>query len=142
MQTINEIKNDTLSLFYKGKRVTINLTQELSINENVINGQLKNSPSNYAFLCLLRDRAIYKRDKLEKKQQQAYSNAWVYYKESGNINNDLADHKATIHSKYVSITERLDKINYRVNILTSACKAYESREKIMQTVSANLRKQQ
>lgn len=142
MDSINALKNDKLVIYYKGKKVTLNLTQELTINENLINTQLKASPSNYIFLCLIRDRYIYKRDKLAKERDDAFSTSWVFYKESGNINNDLADRKASIHPKYQSLCERFDKLNYKVNMLISICKAYESRERIMQTLSANIRKQQ
>lgn len=46
---ISEIRDDVISVKYKGKLVTINITKELSIDENIINSQLKNIPSSYAF---------------------------------------------------------------------------------------------
>ena len=141
MDNINAVKNDELVLFYKGKKITINISMELAIDENVINTQLKRSPSNYAFLCLMRDKYIYKRDKLAKVKEDTFATSWIFYKESGNINNDLADKKATIHPKYQSLCERYDKLNYKANMLISICRAYESRERIMQTLSANIRKQ-
>jgi len=141
MENINAIKNDELVIFYKGKKVTINITSELSIDENMINTQLKRSPSNYAFLCLIRDRYIFKRDKLNREKEKAFANSWIFFKESGNINNDQAEKKASIHPKYQSLCERFDKLNYKANVLISICRAYESRERIMQTLSANIRKQ-
>lgn len=65
---ISEIRDDIISVKYKGKIVTINITKELSIDENIINSQLKNIPSSYAFLCLLRDNLIKKRDALEREK--------------------------------------------------------------------------
>lgn len=65
---ISEIRDDVISVKYKGKLVTINITKELSIDENIINSQLKNIPSSYAFLCLLRDNLIKKRDTLEREK--------------------------------------------------------------------------
>ena len=59
---INLIKDDILSVVYKGKKIDINITKELSIDENLIDSQLKNQPSNYALLSLLRDDYIKKRD--------------------------------------------------------------------------------
>lgn len=140
--SIHEITNDSLKLSYQGRKYEIQITTELQINENIINTQLQRSPSNYAFLCLVRDEAIHRREKLDKEKDIAYSNAWVNYKESGNISNDLAGHKATIHPKYISICERFEMANHKANVLISICKAYENRERILQTVSANLRKQQ
>lgn len=139
---ISEIIDDIISVKYKGKIVTINITKELSIDENIINSQLKNIPSSYAFLCLLRDNLIKKRDTLEREKNIAYSKAWLFYKESDNrLNNDTANHKAMVNPKYLSIEERYLKAVHKANKLISICRAYESRERIIQTLSANIRKQ-
>lgn len=139
---ISEIRDDIISVKYKGKLVTINITKELSIDENIINSQLKNIPSSYAFLCLLRDNLIKKRDTLEREKNIAYSKAWLFYKESDNrLNNDTANHKAMVNPKYLSIEERYLKAVHKANKLISICRAYESRERILQTLSANIRKQ-
>lgn len=139
---ISEIRDDVISVKYKGKLVTINITKELSIDENIINSQLKNIPSSYAFLCLLRDNLIKKRDTLEREKNSAYSKAWLFYKESDNrLNNDTANHKAMVNPKYLSIEERYLKAVHKANKLISICRAYESRERIIQTLSANIRKQ-
>lgn len=139
---ISEIRDDVISVKYKGKLVTINITKELSIDENIINSQLKNIPSSYAFLCLLRDNLIKKRDTLEREKNIAYSKAWLFYKESDNrLNNDTANHKAMVNPKYLSIEERYLKAVHKANKLISICRAYESRERIVQTLSANIRKQ-
>lgn len=139
---ISEIRDDIISVKYKGKIVTINITKELSIDENIINSQLKNIPSSYAFLCLLRDNLIKKRDTLEREKNIAYSKAWLFYKESDNrLNNDTANHKAMVNPKYLSIEERYLKAVHKANKLISICRAYESMERIIQTLSANIRKQ-
>lgn len=139
---ISEIRDDIISVKYEGKLVTINITKELSIDENIINSQLKNIPSSYAFLCLLRDNLIKKRDTLEREKNIAYSKAWLFYKESDNrLNNDTANHKAMVNPKYLSIEERYLKAVHKANKLISICRAYESRERIIQTLSANIRKQ-
>ena len=139
---ISEIRDDIISVKYNGKIVTINITKELSIDENIINSQLKNIPSSYAFLCLLRDNLIKTRDTLEREKNIAYSKAWLFYKESDNrLNNDTANHKAMVNPKYLSIEERYLKAVHKANKLISICRAYESRERIIQTLSANIRKQ-
>ena len=140
---ISEIKDDIISFKYKGKLVTINISRELEINENIINSQLKNIPSNYAFLCLLRDKIIKRRDKLEKEKDYAYSKAWLYYKESDNrLNNDTVSHKALTSKIYIKANDKHLKALDKANRFISICKAYESRERIIQTLSANIRKQQ
>ena len=142
-KTINSIKDDILKVRYKGKVIAINVTKELSIDDYILNKQLKDIPSNYAFLCLIRDRYIMIRDKLEREKNIAYSNAWLYYKDSDNkLNNDAAANKALVNPKYLSIEKRYLKSVAKANKLISICRAYESRERIIQTLSANLRKQQ
>ena len=93
---LSQIKKNTLKILFQGKTYEIDLDQELMIDENLVNQSLRKSPSNYALLVMVRDRLIYKRDKLEKAKDQAYSKAWLYYKESGNINNMLQHIKLKI----------------------------------------------
>ena len=142
MATIKEVKDDSIKINYKGKLITINITEELSINEKVINSQLKEFPSSYAFLCMIRDKAIKKRDSLEREKNAAYSKAWLFYKEADSrMNNDTVSHKASINPKYLSIEKRYGKALDRANRLISICRAYESRERILQTLSANIRRE-
>lgn len=140
---IKEVSDDHILVKYKGKEVSIDITKELQIDENTLNSQLREIPSNYAFLCLLRDEAIRKRDKLERERDFAFSKAWVYFKETDSrMSNDLATHKATSSSKFQSMDKKFLKAQDKANRLISICKAYESRERILQTISANTRKQQ
>lgn len=143
MASIQSIKDDSIELVYKGEKVVIDITKELSIDENVLNTQLKNHPSNYAFLCLLRDQYLKKREIWESKKDLAYSEAWVYYKESDTrLNNDMVNNKALSNKKYRSFLKKYQRVSDIYNRLSSICRAYESRERILQTLAANLRKQQ
>lgn len=139
---INEIKADVLEIKYQGKKVKVDLTKELSINESVINSQLKDFPSNYAFLCLLRDKAIKKRDSLEKEKDRKFSELWIFYKGSDSkMTNDTATHRAIGSKKYQDAENEFLKASYEAARFISICRAYESRERILQTLSANLRKE-
>lgn len=139
---IAQIKADEIEVNYNGKKVVINLTEELSINENIINSQLKEMPSNYLFLSLLRDKAVKVRNSVQAEADEAYAKAWLFYKESDSrLNNDTVTKKAETNPKYLSILKRLRVAEDKANKLISACKAYESRERILQTISANTRKQ-
>lgn len=131
-----------ITVKYKGKEYNIDLSRELSIEQSIINSQLKDQPSNYAFLCLVRDEYINKRNQLERDKDLAYSEAWVYYKESNDrYNNDMVSNKAIANKKYQSLLDKYIKMSYKADQLISICKAYETRERIIQTISANLRKQ-
>lgn len=141
-ESIKTIKSDILKVRYQGKIIRINITKELSINESIINSQLKDSPSSYAFLCMLKNQYIKERDKLDREKEIAYSEAWLYYKSSDSkMNNDTANHKANTNKKYISIYNKWQKISNIVENLISICRAYENRENILRTISANLRKE-
>lgn len=141
-ESIKTIKSDILKVRYQGKIIGINITKELSINESIINSQLKDSPSSYAFLCMLKNKYIKERDKLDREKEIAYSEAWLYYKSSDSkMNNDTANHKANTNKKYISIYNKWQKISNIVENLISICRAYENRENILRTISANLRKE-
>lgn len=138
---LSQISKNILKITYRGKVYKIDLDKELSIDENMVNQSLRKSPSNYALLTMVRDRLVFKRDKLEKEKDQAYSKAWLYYKESGNVNNETATHKAESNKAYQGALKRWLRADYEATRIISICKAYENRENILRTISANIRKQ-
>lgn len=138
---IKDIKDNILEIKYKGKEYSINISEELSIEDRSLNKSLMDSPSNYEFLCRLKDEACRKRDRLEREKDAVFSEVWLFYKNSDpRISNEMASHKANNNSKYASYVKKYQSANYKANQLISICKAYESRERILQTVSANTRK--
>lgn len=138
---IKSIKNDVIRIKYLGTYYSINITDELKIDENLMNTQLSDQPSNYAFLCLLRDEAIYKKNKLEAKMEKALSDAWNYFKNSDSrMNNDQANNRAISTEKYQSIKSRYLRALDKATKLSSICRAYESRERLLQTIASNMRK--
>lgn len=132
-----------LRVKFEGNIITIDIAKELSINENIINSQLRESPTSYYILCSLRDKYIKERDALAREKDEAYSAAWIFIKESNErFNNDYVDHKANISPKYKSIYQRYLKAVEKANKYITICRAYESRENILRTINANMRKQQ
>ena len=89
----------------------------------------------------LRDKYIKERDALAREKDEAYSAAWVYIKDSNErFNNDYVSHKANINPKYKSLYQRYLKAVEKSNKFIAICRAYESRENILRTINANLRK--
>ena len=124
-----------LKVKFEGRILEIDIQKELSINENLINSQLRESPSSYYIFCSLRDA-------LAREKVEAYSSAWIYIKESNErFNNDYVSHKANVSPKYKSIYQRYLKAVEKANKYISICRAYESREGILRTLNANLRKE-
>ena len=74
-----------LKVKFQGKILEIDLNKELSINEDIINSQLMDSPTSYYVLSSLRDYYIKKRNALAREKEAAYSDLWVYFKDSNDI---------------------------------------------------------
>lgn len=137
-----EVNIKPIKVKYQGKDLVIDIQKELSINPNKLDSQLRDIPSSYYIFCNLRDKYIRKRDELARQKEEAYSNAWTYYKDSNpNWNNDYVSNKANTNNKYVSLCNRYLKAAERAANFISICKAYESKENILRTMSANLRRQ-
>lgn len=138
---VYEDGTEKLKVKFEGKPIEIDIQKELSINENIINSQLRESPSSYYVLASLRDKYIKERDALAREKEEAYSNAWLYYKDANERwNNEYVSHKANLNKKYSSINERYLKAVEKANKFITICKCYESRENILRTINANLRK--
>lgn len=126
---------------FQGEDLEIDLQKELSINENLINSQLKSSPSSYYIFCLLRDKYIQRRDALEREKEETYSKLWLYFKESNERwTNEYVTHKTKSHRKYASVYQRWLKAVTKANQFIAICKAYENREAILRSLNANMRK--
>ena len=83
-----------LKVVFECRTLEIDIQKELSINENLLNSQLKDSPSSYYILASLRDKYIKQRDALAREKEEAYSAAWVFIKDSNErFNNDYVSHK-------------------------------------------------
>lgn len=132
---------DKLKVKFQGRELEIDLQKELSINENLINSQLKQSPSSYYILCSLRDKYIQRRDALEREKEEVYSQLWLYFKDSNERwTNEYVTHKVKSHKKYASVYQRWLKAQAKANQFIAICRAYENREAILRSLNANMRK--
>ena len=127
---------------FQGEVIEIDLQKELSINENLMNSQLKDSPSSYYILCAIRDKYIKERDTLAREKEDTYATQWVYFKDSNDRwNNDYVTNKVLSSKKYKSVCERYLKAVTKANEFISICQVYSNREQILRTLNANMRKQ-
>lgn len=136
-----KIQLNPLKIKVDGKEFMVDISKELAINDNLINSELRESPSSYYILCKVRDQAIKRRDALARAKDEAYSKAWLYYKDSNERwNNDYVSHKANTNNKYISLYNKYLKACDKANMFISICRAYEDRSNILRTLNANLRK--
>lgn len=136
-----KIALNKLKVKFQGKDLEIDLNKELSINEDIINSQLMDSPTSYYVLSSLKDKYIKERNALAREKEVAYSELWIYFKDSNEKwNNDYVNNKVLSSKKYCSICERYMKAEAKANQFISLCKAYETRTDILRTINANLRR--
>lgn len=138
---INQVTLKPITVKIDGQIISIDISKELAINENIINSQLRESPSSYYLLCRVRDRYIKRRDALAREKDEAYSKAWTYLKDCNERwNNDYVSNKANVNKKYSSLYQRYLRAVDKANLFIAICKAYEDRSNILRTLNANLRK--
>lgn len=131
-----------LKVKYQGKVITIDIQKELTIDRNKLESQLREVPSSYYILCSVRNTYIRRRDALARERDEAYSKAWTYLKDANPAwNNDYVSNKANSNHKYVSLSNKYLKAAEKAAMLIDLCKAYESKEGILRTLSANQRRQ-
>ena len=131
-----------LKVKYQGKVITIDIQKELTIDRNKLESQLREVPSSYYILCSVRNTYIRRRDALARERDEAYSKAWTYLKDANPTwNNDYVSNKANSNHKYVSLSNKYLKAAEKAAMLIGLCKAYESKEGILRTLSANQRRQ-
>ena len=131
-----------LKVKYQGKIITIDIQKELTIDRNKLESQLREVPSSYYILCSVRNTYIRRRDSLARERDEAYSKAWTYLKDANPTwNNDYVSNKANSNHKYVSLSNKYLKAAEKAAMLIDLCKAYESTEGILRTLSANQRRQ-
>jgi len=131
-----------LKVKYQGKVITIDIQKELTIDRNKLESQLREVPSSYYILCSVRNTYIRRRDSLARERDEAYSKAWTFLKDANPTwNNDYVSNKANSNHKYVSLSNKYLRAAEKASMLIDLCKAYESKEGILRTLSANQRRQ-
>ena len=139
---MKDITVKPIKVKFQGKTINIDIQKELSINENLMNSQLKESPSSYYILCSIRDKYIKKRDALAREKEDTYATQWVYFKDSNERwNNDYVSNKVLSSKKYRSVCDRYLEAAAKAAEFISICQAYSNREQILRTLNANIRKQ-
>ncbi|MCM1438832.1 MAG: hypothetical protein NC131_06425 [Roseburia sp.] len=137
-----DVEIKPLKVRYQGKTITIDVQKELTVDRNKLESQLREVPSSYFILCSVRNYYIRKRDALARERDESYSKAWTFLKDANpSWNNDYVSNKANSNKKYVSLCNRYLKAAEKAAKLIDLCKAYESKEGILRTISANLRRQ-
>lgn len=132
---------------YNNEKFQFNLFKETVINEDNITEELKDQPSSYSFLTMLHKGLLKQYSGYEILEKKAYAHAYLKHKEAnspitGRVNSDdVAKQKAELDMKYLKAQRASINAKYEVNVIGDAIKAFEQRKDMLQTLSANRRKE-
>jgi hypothetical protein len=136
-----------IAIHYGNEKFRFNLFEELVVNENKINTELKEQPSCYGFISMLQKKLIRRMKDKEKEKDKVYGKLYLKYRselcsETGRYySDDMAKQKVIIHNDYQKAVEELIIAEEEVGIITSCVRSFEQRSDLIQTISANLRRE-
>lgn len=136
-----------ISVEYGGEKFEFNLFEELKINESIISKEIKEQPNSYAFLAMLQTKLAYLKDRAKVNEEKIYNKLYDLFK--AKINNqtnrpnsdDVAKAKAMKHSQYVKARNKTLSLSKQLGTISNCVKAFEQRSSLIQTLSANRRKE-
>jgi len=136
-----------ITIKYGTEKFKFNLFEELVINENKINSELKDQPSSYGFLLLLHKKLIRIKDDLEIEKDKTWAKAFIKAKNKTDSKtgrptaNELAKEMATANQGFTEIALQLNQAKETADIIGSCCRSFEQRGHLVQSIAANLRKE-
>jgi hypothetical protein len=136
---------NVLHIVYGEEVVSFNLAEEARIDENKIEDEIKNQPSNYAFVSMLHKKMMAEFERLKQRRKAMYGRLFLSAKKGTGTGRGLSDEaaKAKVESnkKYIKLTQRCIDTREMADKLYSATRVFEMRANMMQTLSSNLRKE-
>jgi hypothetical protein len=144
---VSESKVNDITIKHDGETFKFNLAEELSINPNKINSQIKEQPSYYGWLLLLRNRLMVHKKDLERQVDKVYSKEYLKYSDKVNpkTNRPFSDkaciQKALASDDYNDIKKKFLNAEKNYNDINSCVIAFEQRATLIQTLAANQRKE-
>lgn len=124
-----------------------NLQREIKIPSQGISEAAKSHPSSYAFLTLLHKKLIGQVADFERHLKRLYAKEFISRKSGIDKStgrpkaNELVDKEIISNPKYILLEERLAKAQKDLLTIEACVKAFEQRASLIQTISANQRKE-
>lgn len=122
-----------------------NLFEELVVNENIINDELKAQPTISGFLGSLHTKLDRIKEDKEAEMDKVYHELFVKYKRQKNDlgrpnSDDMTKSLAISHKKYQKAACEYRTAKENATLIKVSLQAFEQRSYLIQTLSANLRK--
>lgn len=136
-----------ISITYGTEKLKFNMFEELQINENTINSQIKEQPSVYAYIGMLHKKLLRASSEQEKKAERAFAKAYIRIKAeidptTNRVHADkLAKEKAEVDIRYKKSYSEYLGMKEQAETIGICLKSFEQRSNLIQTIAANLRKE-
>lgn len=131
---------------YGDELLKFNLNDELIISEERINSEIKDQPSAYGFLGLLHKKLVRIMKDKEMELKKEYSRLYILYKEKKDattgrpFSDTFVDARIIINLKYQVKFKEFVQAEEDASSIEVCIKAFEQRANMVQTLSANIRK--
>jgi len=132
---------------YGSEVFKFNLYEELIIDENKINTELQEQPSYYGFMGLLLIKLQRSKDDAEAELNKITAKLFIKYKTDINNNTGrensekLAEALVEDSDEFNEATKKLNKLKESVGIIKQCLLSFEQRSSLIQSLSANRRKE-
>jgi len=127
--------------------IRFNLFDELVVNENNLTDESLEQPLLYGYLGMVHQKLTRLRAEVQREVDRLRSLALVRAKGVADPltlrtkPKELAEAEAELNEEYQSKLQELDELKYQTGILYTCLKSFEQRKDLIQTISANVRKQ-
>ena len=140
-------KTNIIKIKIGAEVLKFNLHNELVISEDKISQEAMEQPSVYGYLSLIQKKLF--RRKEDKAAEVEKLKAKAYLRAKGEIDqytrrpksNEYAEYSAIADDEYQDGLKELSLIREQVGVITSCIKSFEQRASLIQTISANYRKE-
>lgn len=140
-----------VSITYNGEKIRFNLNEELKIVENNISKDLTSQPRIYAFLSTLHKKLIIQYEGLEAQKNKLYGKLFNSYKISKTTkhyealrrppSDDICTNLVNTNSQFTELVEKTLQAKQDMLMMASIVRAFEQRADLLQTISANRRRE-
>lgn len=140
------LKLNEIRVEYGDEKITFNLMKELKINEAMIEKELKEQPSLYAFLFMLHKKLLTRFEELKVEKNKVWGHLFLKAKEEQShggrpFNDEMCKAWVETQPKYIRAQRACIEAKDQADLIFSAVKGFEQRKDNLQTLSANNRKQ-
>lgn len=147
-------KSDLMEINIKYGRDTINfnLYEELVIDEDFIQRELEKQPANYSYLSVLYAHLVRKYEDEQAKFQRKEAELYIKYKTTEKSkyfaltgrppDKDTTKYYVEQDRSYLVALKTLNKAKFNMLLIKAALNSFEQRKDMLQTLSANRRREQ